>query len=71
MRTEESELDKPVKLFLEVETVGVMDEESSPYEKFLHFKENRYKAHLPWKETWLLQSDNLIGGYWTFQAFSE
>ena len=61
-RTEESELEKQVKLFWEVETLGVKDEESSPYEKFLetvHFKENRYEVRLPWKEACFLQSDNL------------
>ena len=62
-RTEESELEKQVKLFWEVETLGVKDEESSPYEKFLetvHFKENRYEVRLPWKEACFLQSDNLL-----------
>lgn len=34
-RTEESELEKQVKLFWEVETLEVKDEETSPYEKFL------------------------------------
>ncbi|KAL5476354.1 hypothetical protein EMCRGX_G026289 [Ephydatia muelleri] len=62
-RTEESELEKQVKLFWEVETLGVKDEESSPYEKFLetvHFKENRYEVRLPWKEACFLQFDNLL-----------
>ena len=59
--TEQQSLEKGLKRFWELESLGILKDEQSVYDTFtqqISFKQERYGVHLPWKESHPLLPDN-------------
>eukprot|EP00795_Rhopilema_esculentum_P006522 gene6522-11986_t len=58
---EERGIAKQVSKFMDLESIGILNEETSLYETFqdeIHFKDGKYEVWLPWKQEHPLLPDN-------------
>ena len=59
--TEQESLDSSLRRFWDLETLGILKDETSVYEKFtqqITLRRGRYEVHLPWKESHPYLPDN-------------
>ena len=59
--TEQESLERGLRRFWELESLGILKDEQSVYDTFtqqISFRQGRYEVHLPWKETHPLLPDN-------------
>ena len=61
VQTVTQSLDSQLKMFWELESLGIANEESSVYDKFIDtidFRNGRYEVHLPWRDEYVILPDN-------------
>ena len=61
VQTINQSLDSQLKMFWELESLGIANEESSVYDKFIDtidFRNGRYEVHLPWRDKYVILPNN-------------